>query len=671
MYYANWMLKHLKSSLTLTVASVLSLVFYSQNIGKSDFGFRVEKIDVKLSQKFPPAIAYELLEQEIPTPVLSDPNQPEVIQLTVGFPELDPVQLDELTFGVVEILNKKTFVSNTVENKAAFSIEDADFNEEEKTRLRMAKFEKGLEIEDLLPRHEVSFSERAQELIHQQKNPMGSSSQTENPFQDSAAKSSRTVVVHQEVKDGAFVRGEIEFVRDGSLAMTDQHFIDVRRFEEGVPKEVAQVDLSSGTFSLNLKATKGVIIGRLTNQRGGIEGEGVLNVLDLINAKNKKLVLKKVVSREALRASSAYGKGNHEKDTTINLAGLSAASPSGSLPYDLNGFDPTTEVVAEAQSKNHRTTVSMVNLMGGAELVMLPERMVAGLIEILAEQDIQLDLDRGDSLIWGTVRLKGRTIEGATVIASQGRTSYFGGLYLPDQTRSKTSENGMFAVAVHQPGWNDLYIELPDGKSMHVNALVYPGKVTQIVADIPVDSTPVTIRSFDAFNGDPVRARLEIQQINDIIDTGSEGVVVAELPKTQSLSFISATAEAPYESVRIAYSNFLDYIHLPMFTKAWLDELRGTVKVNDDLHTGNIVGFVQGDDFTVEIPNKESLSKTTYFDQRGRLTVKGVSGGGFIIFNLEEDIPNILIVSERTEREIGRIVRPDRQYIQVVNAAFE
>lgn len=671
----NKMRKHLNSRLTLAIGSVLCFVFHSQNIGHSDFGFRVEKIEVKLSQKFPPAIAYELLDQDSNSIKSSAIPESEAIQLKVGFPELGPVQLDEITFGVLEDFSKNTPISHSVShaygNRSTFNIEDADFSEEEKTRLRMAKLEKGLEIEDLLPQHEVSFSEKAQELIkRQQSSPEISPTKVKiNP--ESELNSSRSVVIHQDLKDGTFVQGEIEFVRDGSLAMTDQHFIDVRRFEEGIPKEAAQVDLTSGTFSLNVKGTKGVVIGRLTNQRGGVEGEGVLSVSDLLKSKNKKLVLKKLASREAVHASSAYGKGNFDKDTAITLAGISGVETPGSHRYDINAFDSTTQLVAEAQSKSHRPTISMVNLMGGAELVMLPERMIAGLSEILAEQDIQLDLERGDSLIWGTVRFEGRAVEGATIVASQGRTSYFGGLYLPDQTRSKTSENGMFAVAVHQPGWNDIYIELSDGKSVHVNALVYPGKVTQVVADIPTETLPVTIRSFDAFSGDPVRARLEVQQLTDTADTGSEGAIIVDLPKTRTLSFIAASAEAPYESVRIAYSNFLDYLHIPMISKSWVDGLKGNVKMNDELQTGTIVGFIQGDDFIVEVPNKDTLSKTVYFDQRGGLTEKGVAGGGFVIFNLGQDIPNIVIISERSEREIGRIVRPDHDYIQVINAAFE
>lgn len=669
-------IRHIRLKLFLLIGAGVFAIFFSQTIGKTDFGFRIQNIDVELSQKFPPAIAYEILEEKYGTGFEqknqeSSASPQETIPLMVGYPDIEPVQLEEMAFGVIE--STSTIRSRNSENVKFDSLEFQEeiFSEEEKQRLSVAKRERGLQIDDLMPRHEVSFEERAQRLIKQ--NIQAATEKTIETMepqasgQEAAKETSRSQII----KNTTLIKGEIEFVRDGSLAMTDQHFIDVRRFEEGIPKEVAQVDLSSGTFSIGVSNLKGVIIGRLTNQKGGVEGEGLLSVADLAKMKSTKLILKRLTSRDPVKAVSAYDKHHQGIDDVVTLASSYDGNNPPKAGFSPNSLSRDSDFVAEARTAHHRPTISTVSMTTGSELMLLPDRMLKGLVEILDEQNIQLDLDKGDSLIWGSVIINGKPVEGATIIPGQGRVSYFGGFYLPDQTRQQTSENGMFAIVAEQPGWNELFVELPDGRSVHVNALVYPGKVTQVSAEIPTEVTDVTLRSFDAFSGDPVRSRVEIQQLNDIVDTGAEGVVAVAIPKTKTLSFINATSEGPYENVRIAYHTLTDYIHIPLISKAWLDEGRSSLKVNDDFKTGSIVGFVQGEDFIVEVQNKETSSKILYFDQRGQFAQEGRAGGGFIVYNAEVDLPNIIIRGERTQREVARVVRPDSKFIQVVNASFD
>ncbi len=298
--------------------------------------------------------------------------------------------------------------------------------------------------------------------------------------------------------------------------------------------------------------------------------------------------------------------------------------------------------------------------------------MINGLSEILLEQDISLNLDRGDSLLWGIVKDQGRPAEGATIFAGQGaRTSYFGGFYLPDQTRTKTSENGMFSITLSNPGWNELIVELSDGRRIRINTLVFSGKVSQVEVDVPKNTSPLILRSFDAFTGDPLRSNIEIQQLEQPIDTGFEGTTTVEVPKTNNLSYVLVSPEAPYEKIRLSYMHLEDYLHIPLFTKTWLDEFKAYLKVSDEPQTGNVVGFVQGDDFTIEIQNKDSSSKVVYFDQQGHFSNQGLAGGGFIVFNLEENQVNLTLLSKRNNKEIVRIVRPEKEWTHVINANFE
>lgn len=669
MFSLNVFNKNKGTLIMVWLTLLVGLLLNSQKLGKSDLGFRVEKIDVKLSQKFPPAIAIELLEnQESP----SEPSQPErYIPLRAGFPELEPIELEEVSFGTLDP-NPNTQHNKLIRSDLPFESEEEIFTEEEKLRLRMAREQRGLYVEDITPAMAPTLGERAKAVISQmQTDPnIDRNVKVGGSLESADVQLPESQQSNKSLSSALKIQGEIEFVRDGSLAMTDQHFIDVRRFEEGVAKEVGQVNLADGTFSMTVNSSRGVIVGRLTNQRGGVEGEGVIAVSDLLLAKGSRLVLKRTAQRQPIRAGSAYGK-KEAKENVVRLAGLWDAQSEKELTYDVNSFDTASDMIVEADSKNHRPTLSIVNLKSSTELVLLPDRMIWGLKDILSEQEMPFDLDRGDGLIWGTIVSNGRPVDGATVLPSGGPVSYLGGFYLPDRSLRQTSENGMFVVVSQQTGWQSLYVSGPDGAGVHINVLVAPGKVSMVKAELPIQTTTVTLRSFDAFAGVPVRAQVELQQLNEIIEVGENGAVVVELPKTEGLSFVRVNPEQNYERIHFSYGHLIDYLHAPLIPRHWFADLKASVKLNDELQSGHLVGFVQGDDFLVEIPNKTTRSKTVYFDPSGQVVERGVKGGGFVILNLEETLSNLVIVSQRTHKELSRIVKPERESIQVLQASFE
>lgn len=699
--------------------SLLAL-FYSQLLGVSDLGYRATLIDLKLSQKYPPAVALEVIhlknQFEEPPPVDSFLT---VIQLRAEYPDLGLISLDELSFKMPSDqpatqqaqsssnANRSMASSFTSELVTGANPEDY-FTEEEKLRLKMANLSNDdLNLNDVRPKEDVTLKEKIRAIIAQQGyNNNTKSHPLTNPNSPPIPK-----------RFPISIRGDIEFSKDSSeaLALTDKHFIDVRRFEEGIPKEVAQINLVNGTFTISLQSTKGVLVGRLTSKVGGVDGEGKISVLDLMNSSNPKLILKRP-SIASPKAKSLYGNdwnqnpadSNSNKDDfrqssksrgdsvntkshsngfspTMMLAGTptykstdetankgSMRSSNTDMKLFNNNFDRSSEFILEAHADYHRPTVAISNVAKSSEVSLLPDRMINGLSEILLEQDISLNLDRGDSLIWGIVKDQGRPVEGATIFAGQGaRTSYFGGFYLPDQTRTKTSENGMFSITLSNPGWNELIVELSDGRRIRVNALVLSGKVSQVEIDVPKSTSPLILRSFDAFTGDPLRTNIEIQQLELPIDTGFEGTATVEVPKTNNLSFVLVSPEAPYEKIRLSYMHLEDYLHIPLFTKNWLDEFKAYLKVSDEPQTGNVVGFVQGDDFTVELQNKDDSSKIVYFDQQGHFSNQGLAGGGFIVFNLEENQVNLTLLSKRNSKEIVRIVRPEKEWTHVINANFE
>lgn len=644
-------------------------IFFCSELGRSDFGYRVDNIEVTLSQKFPPAIAFELLENGS-LPEQSLPEE-ELIPLRAGLPDLEPIQLEELNFTGVEDSTLRTLDPLPIKPSMLANDSKLDLTPFERQRLRQAEEQFGLNISDLEPAQATSLRDKVQALLEAERTaplPQGGFP----PRSISEQSKEKTLEADGiAVPKATFVEGEIEFVKDGSLAMTDKHYLDVRRFEEGISKEVAKVDLQRGTFSIHVNGTRGYIVGRLTNQRGGIDGEGILSVAELLSTKKNKLVLKRALQKDPIHTTSAYGQKEPMRSSSMSVAMNPKATHEEGSVFDFNALDTTTEFVVESKAESHIPTLSVVNYGKGADLIMLPERMINGLAAILAEQGLHFDLAAGDSLLWGTVVKNGRPVEGATVQVTDGEVSYFGGLYLPDQTRDKTSENGMFAIVVRKAGWHHLFIRSSDNVGFYVNSFVAPGKVTQVTADIPSERAPVTVRTFDAFGGDPVSGRLEIQQVEDFVDVDASGVKLLELPRLISPSLLFFNPLAPFEKTHILYGSFLDYLHIPLVSTPWLDEMVSIATAKRQPKTGIIVGYIQGDDFTVEVPNKHEDVPLIYFNHRGQPVEMGVDGGGFILFDVDIDTPNLLIHSKRTQKTMGRLLNPREDSIQVIQAQFQ
>ncbi len=706
-------LKETRLVVLKAVMLLLSLAFYSTYSGHSDLGFRAQVLELKLAQKFPPAIALEIVDsfEEKPIENTTSSNKNETIKtvyLSVGQPDIKPVQLDVMTFGEpkVKSLYPKLPSSSPLSVESYSSVENSetnladsnDFTEEEKMRLRISGLDRNINLKDFAPAPEKSFKDRIQDIIRRENlnlpeennlasEPLNKEAKPNyganpsygakpnngtNPSNNSTAvnkndNTASTPYQKESLSNNSIsIRGDIEFSKEGRLYFNN-HTIDVRRYEEGTPKEIARVDLANGTFSVEVKNTKGYLLGRLINSQGRVEGEGTVAISDLIGSQKAKLILKeKSFSGSTINPTSVYG---GQLDPSMLLAGGSSENQISKM-----NLDPGSEFIIDANAKNHRHSVAAINYVGGkSDLFLLPDKMVKGLIDIFYEMGVVLDLSRGDSMIYGQVLYKGRPAEGVSVISGQGQTGYFGSLYLPEPGRSKTSENGIFVTSFNNtvhPTWNEIYLGIENGRGVYVNTLAYPGKITQVLAEIPSEAIPLTLRSFDAFSGEPVRVQAEIQQMGEIFDTGMSGSVELEVPRTNTLSYVLVNPDAPYEKLRLSYTNILDYIHIPLVTKEWIDNIKGTYKVNYAPRAGAVLGFVQGDDFTVDIPNKGSETRIVYFDPQGFIVPKGIAGGGFIAFNIDEDLANIIIISQEAHREAARIIRPDNDYIQVVNIGF-
>lgn len=469
------------------------------------------------------------------------------------------------------------------------------------------------------------------------------------------------------------INGNVELDKkaDPPLVFTPDHRIEVRRFAEGVPHEFGDVKAQNGTFSIDVQNSYGTIVAQLINSQGVIEGQDSISIQDIMNSKNKPHLVIKPVGKGHVSVASMYG-ANFQKEffNSLNFdifGSIDTAVPVGKdLPTDPHYAD--AESVVQVSANGHVPTTAVISLQSGSDLMLMPEKMLTGLTDILNDQGIKLNLNRGDSLIWGVVRDHGQPIEGATIIGDRSEPVYFGSMYLPDKLRTKTSESGIFVIVVNEPGWKDLFIQMENGPKMHLNVLTFPGKVSQVFADLPNKEKSVSIRTFDAFSGEPARARIQLQQVEDLADTGDRGLSVIQIPDTNTLSFINVFPEAPYLESRQSYTLLLDYLHIPLISKNWIDKIRAAKRVNEMIERGTVVGFVQNEDYLLESSSFEKGQENlVYFNAHGEIVSSGVAGGGFILFNQPTGFIGVNVKDRKNKRTYRKIAFPDEKFISVLN----
>lgn len=693
------------------VAFIL-LVFTSLPLGISDFGFRISGVNVDLSQKFPPAIAFQVLEDLDSEVSIAAESLGRKVIVKAGFPSIAPLHLDEIKI-VFNLNSSKPLASvqapiHTSRRSMELDFQEDDFTPIERRRLELAQRDHGLDlaIDDRTPRYEVSFRERMNQVIEDMK----ASNDFPNEKKAWVSSEKKNSKVNPGLKGHSLV-GEIEFSKDGQLVMTDQHYLDIRRFEEGVSKEVGEVDLGSATFKMEIEQPKGMVIARLLNQRGGVEGEGIIPVKELLAAEKPRLVLRRrdghyrVGVQSAQEKTDSFQRSSVRGDSKKPLKDSETKGPRNRVGQETQrdfqsmsflGFyqdssnsqdnnmvtevpeviDSGSEMMVEGFLDNHLSSIAAISMKETSRLNLLPRRALLGLQRILEEQEIPFHLEEGDSLIWGTVTQGGKPLAGAKVSVSGGQTIYWGGQLMPDTTRRETSVNGLFAIILKQSGWLALQVEPKVGAPFNVNGFVSPGKVTEIGAEVPSAPWPVTLRTFDALTGEPRPSWLAINTIPQDqpsydLEVGSGGVEVLNMTLNSGIQFIKTQDTGEYEAMLMNYGFLEDYLHIPLVRKTWLSDLRRSLSLPIDDQTGVVVGFVQGDDYSLEFPNKADNYKILYFNSAGEVQKAPQAGGGFVIFDVKERATNVMITSKRKGQKIARILTPSPEFVQVLTAAFD
>lgn len=482
----------------------------------------------------------------------------------------------------------------------------------------------------------------------------------------------------EEQARGRRIVGPIEIT--GGLAVTNEHHIEIRRNDEGILKELGRVDLMQGTYNIDVEEASGSVVARLVNKDGKILGEGSFR-LNRVAANNlnylqgPKLKVEPHADFSGI-VSSAY----NPKPTEVAPAQTRVTFVKGisDVPVKKDGLvamDNVTKgstTVMRAAAPKHLQTSQIIVSGQEFKAALYPSSMIKALQDIVAQQRA-LSFDGEPTVIWGRVALDGKTLAGIDVSVESNpglQPVYFNSFMIPDPQLKTTSENGLFAFVDVNPGFHSLLATRSDSIFGYVNVVAEEGSVAVGDIDSTLKSEPVPLKVYDAFTGEARSATVTMQSLQDevVVENGAQALM---LPHLNRLGLMRVHPEgANYIPARYVYNDSQEFIHVPLIQFSWLSSIKSFLKIDDSPSGAIIVGFVPDEDFEVYIAGYDNFNQRNivYFDMQGRILQnrKGVSGGGFILYNVPEDTHEIVVVGNRTQKIYARVLPVDPNSLSVL-----
>lgn len=466
--------------------------------------------------------------------------------------------------------------------------------------------------------------------------------------------------------------GDIEMV--GGLAITDaRDHIVIYRSKNGVFYEKAKVWLEEGRFDLRVQSMEGQIVALLKNSDEEIIGREEIQINKLSvpdntdRLENLKIKLKPVVYGVQVEVSSANSYGGqkipvpHAKvwldETTTQLQ-----KRANGTTYHEEGVATHSHFVLRAEAENHWGTL-LVGFAGESlETQLFPNQMMDALFNIIEKEKKSHSILKyqKQGVVWGRVTKDGKTVSGAKLeIAGDGNMTpiYFNSLILPDFQTEATGENGIFAFIGVVPGIQSVRV-FYQGKSFPAQVVpVEENHVSYLNFEVQ-DPELLPFELFDPFDKNlELSARVRLLGLeSDPLDIQREG----HLPLSRAgtgLGMIEVDAGHQYEMSRYVVSHKNNFVYLPVIRRDWISIVLSRRRINLSSDKGTVVGFVKGDDFTVNLdrswrgdtkmaPNQSP--EIVYFDAAGNVLFgeEGVSGGGFIIFNVPTGMSGLLLATK-------------------------
>jgi hypothetical protein len=480
-----------------------------------------------------------------------------------------------------------------------------------------------------------------------------------------------------------WLNGQLEMTGGLAFAGSDQTTLVVKRVVSGEVLEKGRIWINEGRFEIFVKSATGQLVAELVATNGQVLGRGAMNLVhirDVPTNDNRiydiRISLRPTSETASLRTVSGYSHGNQM--IPVKEARVEIQNYTNPKKVNDDGFfaEPTltheSSYVARASAPKHWSTVVVGQAQHPQDVRLFSNKLMEALIGLEYSHLTERKEAGFASVVWGQIRRAGKAAEGATVeMAGNYRPIYLNELYLPDPNLKATSSNGLFAFVNVRRGVQALRV-LSNGRMYP--AQVFPTEDKHVsYLDLELEDKVVShFKVFDVLNmNETLDARIRLVGTDDVVSIRKQGLV--EYSSGANPFMVESEAGPEYEISRVTLTGKPQTIHVPMVRKEWLTGLFNKNNVMALPGRGMIVGFIDDQDFEVEITGygaKEQM-QIVYFDSRGQQVNQkhGMAGGGFVIFNAPAGLQTLYVHPVSSKETYAQVVVAEPEYVHVMSWA--
>lgn len=454
----------------------------------------------------------------------------------------------------------------------------------------------------------------------------------------------------------------------GGLGITPDDHIKVTRYEDNFPQETAKIDASNWTYQIQMGRQRGYLKAELTNKKGDVLGEGYLRVPNNDSLKDRKQNTIAISPRKKTFSGYSYSGYYEDKKKPVNgsvessLPASEAQEASGD--FEIQDIGTKSWALVRYQAKDHYPSVATVTTGMDVSLPVFPAKTIQAMVQTAKDFDKKSENKptNNDAYVWGTVTLEGKKQSGIQIAVQdhpQAKIIYFQGPF-PNPNLKATSSNGNFLIMNLPQGWYTILAKMKDQVIADQSIQVEDRHLTVASLQGSLARTWLSVKSFDAFLGTPhvVQMHLQGQVQPELIEEEKELLVV---PTHGLRTALIQPMNEQYAAMKIQYSGQDMYAHIPLVTKAWLQNSAQAAQMVKHEENEMILGFVP--DFDFEVRQLTAYDKIFYFDALGSPVQRGVAGGGFLYLAHNPSTKTIVVTDRHTHQVYSRLIPFDSQTV--------
>ncbi|MBY0384043.1 carboxypeptidase-like regulatory domain-containing protein, partial [bacterium] len=330
-----------------------------------------------------------------------------------------------------------------------------------------------------------------------------------------------------------WIQGKIELTE--GLAISDpRDKLSVGWFVDGERKKEGRVFHQDGTYELKIDRLEGEMIAELTDRRGFLLGEAIID-LDVL--KKQRAINGYVISGVDLKIKpynfSFRGQTLSVYDTSSNrqvVVGAEVRVGGHDLKVRSDGkgqfsepvLSPQSTGVVTAQQAKYRETTVLANFDRELSIHLFPDQFLEAFFNTI---DLPSKM-RTDGVIWGTITSNQQPAQGYQVRMTQqnAKPIYFE-MYIANTKTEKTGIDGQFAFVGLADGEYEIEVVDQLGRAADSKlAVVRAGTVTEMNFEV-ADDRKIALRAFDPLSLTPKNVEFFALGQNTTVETKTEEII--------------------------------------------------------------------------------------------------------------------------------------------------